>query len=110
LLIVIYGYLYLTIAFSNFSFITALLKKLLLGSETLREIFAKLPVLYVYRTFELNKYTKKGTKSVYLMPGSAYDGWEDSSGCIIAGKASLAHTGTIVHNQSRYFVVTHSIQ
>lgn len=41
------------------------------------------------------------------MTGSADDGREDSTGCIISGETSLAHTGAVVDNQSCYIIVTH---
>jgi len=34
------------------------------------------------------------------MPGSADDGREYSSRSVVSGETGLAHTGTIVHNQS----------
>ena len=46
-------------------------------------------------------------KSSYLMPGSSHDGGEDSPWCVVAGEASFAHAGAIVHNKSGYFVVAH---
>merc|ERR1712227_324519 len=42
-----------------------------------------------------------------LMSGSSNNRGEDSSGSVISGKASFAHTGSIVNNKSSNFVVTH---
>jgi len=39
--------------------------------------------------------------------GATDDGWEDSSGSVIAGEPGLAHTGPIVHHQRSNVVVTH---
>lgn len=41
------------------------------------------------------------------MSGSADDGWEDGSWGIVSGEAGFAHAGTIIHNKSGNFVVTH---
>lgn len=41
------------------------------------------------------------------MTGSADDGREDGTGCVISGETSLAHTGAVVDNQSCYIIVTH---
>lgn len=41
------------------------------------------------------------------MTGSTNDRWENGPGCIIAGKAGLAHTGAVVDNQSGNLVVRH---
>lgn len=41
------------------------------------------------------------------MSGSTHDGGEDSPGGVISGKASFAHTGSIVYNKGSNFVVTH---
>jgi predicted TIM-barrel fold metal-dependent hydrolase len=43
----------------------------------------------------------------HLMPGAAHDGGEDGTGRVIAGEASLAHAGAIVHHQSSNIIVTH---
>ena len=43
-----------------------------------------------------------------LVTRSPHDGGEDCSWCVIAGKASLAHPGTVVNDQSGRSVVTHS--
>ena len=45
---------------------------------------------------------------VYLVTGSSYDGWEDSSWGIVSGETGLAHTGAIVNYKGRYVIVTHS--
>merc|ERR1719288_397381 len=42
-----------------------------------------------------------------LVSWSSNNGGEDSSGSVISGKTSLAHTGAIVNNKSGNFVVTH---
>jgi len=42
-----------------------------------------------------------------LMTGSADDGREDGTGCVISGETGFAHTGAIVDNQSCYIIVTH---
>merc|ERR1719394_1263020 len=42
-----------------------------------------------------------------LMSGSSNNRGEDSSGSVISGKASFAHTRSIVNNKSSNFVVTH---
>jgi len=42
-----------------------------------------------------------------LMTGSADDGWEDGTGCVISGETGFAHTGAIVDYQSCYIIVTH---
>lgn len=41
------------------------------------------------------------------MSGSADNGGEDGSWGVISGEAGLAHAGTIIHNKSGNFVVTH---
>lgn len=41
------------------------------------------------------------------MSGATHDGGEDSSGSVIAGEASLAHSGAIVDHKGGYIVVTH---
>lgn len=41
------------------------------------------------------------------MTRAADDRREDGSRCVIAGETGLAHAGSIVHNQSCNFVVTH---
>jgi len=41
------------------------------------------------------------------MSGSANNGWEDGSWGIVSGETGLAHTGSIIHNKSSNFVVTH---
>ena len=43
----------------------------------------------------------------YLVARASNNGWEDSSGCIIAGKTSLAHSGSIVNDQSSSVFVAH---
>lgn len=43
------------------------------------------------------------------MTGSADDGGEHSSWCIVTSEAGLAHAGAIVYNQGGYFVVTHLV-
>ena len=45
----------------------------------------------------------------YLMSGPSNDGWKDGPWSVVAGKASLAHTGPIVHDQCGNFVVTHDV-
>merc|ERR1712003_94097 len=42
-----------------------------------------------------------------LVSWSSNNGGEDSSGSVISGKTSLAHTGAIVNNKIGNFVVTH---
>merc|ERR1712055_139796 len=42
-----------------------------------------------------------------LVPWATNNGWEDSSGSVITSKASLAHAGAIVDNQSSCVFVTH---
>jgi len=42
-----------------------------------------------------------------LMTGSADDGGEDGTGCVISSETGLAHTGAIVDYQSCYIIVTH---
>ena len=42
-----------------------------------------------------------------LVTGPSNDGGKDSPGSIISGKASLTHSGAIVHNESSNVVVTH---
>ena len=42
-----------------------------------------------------------------LVAGAADDGGEDSSGSVISGESSLAHTGAIVNNKSGNVLVTH---
>merc|ERR1719391_654715 len=44
-----------------------------------------------------------------LVSWSSNNGWEDSSGSVISGESSLAHTGAIVNNQSCNLVVTHYV-
>ena len=41
------------------------------------------------------------------MTGTTDDGGEDGAGGVVAGEASLAHAGAIVHNQGSNLVVTH---
>jgi hypothetical protein len=41
------------------------------------------------------------------MTGTSNDGREDSPGGVITGKASFAHSGTIVHDKSGNILVTH---
>ena len=41
------------------------------------------------------------------MARTADNGGEDGTRSVISGESSLAHTGSIVHNQSRYIIVTH---
>jgi hypothetical protein len=43
----------------------------------------------------------------YLVAGATNDGGEDGTGSIVAGKASLAHAGAVVDNQSGNLIVTH---
>jgi hypothetical protein len=42
-----------------------------------------------------------------LVTGSADDGGEDSTGCVISGESGLAHTGAVVNDQSGGIFVTH---
>merc|ERR1711931_591609 len=42
-----------------------------------------------------------------LVAGTSNDGWEDGPGGVISSKASLAHTGAIVTDQSGNVFVTH---
>lgn len=44
----------------------------------------------------------------YLMTGASDDWWKDGSGGIVPSEASLAHTGSIVDNQSGNLFVAHS--
>ena len=39
-----------------------------------------------------------------LVTGATHDGGEDGAGSIVSGETGLTHTGSIVHNQSCYFV------
>ena len=41
------------------------------------------------------------------MTGTADDGREDGSWCIVTSEAGLAHAGAIVHNKSSHILVTH---
>lgn len=43
------------------------------------------------------------------MTGSADDGREDSTWCVISGETSLAHTRAVVDNQRCYIIVTHLV-
>ena len=66
-----------------------------------------------YRSLEISHikffctFTCIKEKLPYLMPGSAYNGREDSPGSIITGESGFAHTGSIVYNKGSNFVVTH---
>merc|ERR1712073_155581 len=42
-----------------------------------------------------------------LMSRATNNGWEDSSGSVISGEASLAHAGAIVNHQSCHIFITH---
>merc|ERR1711970_1170957 len=42
-----------------------------------------------------------------LVAGTANNGWEDSTGCIISCETSFAHAGAIVNNKSSNVFVTH---
>merc|ERR1712117_976622 len=42
-----------------------------------------------------------------LMSWTSNNGWEDSSGSVISGETSFAHTGSIVNNESSNILVTH---
>merc|ERR1712048_1265021 len=44
-----------------------------------------------------------------LVPGSANDGGEDSSGSVISGKTGLHHSGSVVHDQSSNIIVHGSL-
>lgn len=44
---------------------------------------------------------------VYLMTRASNDGWEDGPGSVVPSEASLAHTGSIVDNQSGNLFVAH---
>jgi hypothetical protein len=44
---------------------------------------------------------------LYLVARTADNGGEDGTRGVISGESSLAHTGSVVHNQSRNIVVTH---
>ena len=44
-----------------------------------------------------------------LMSRATNNGWEDSSGSVISGEASLAHAGAIVDHKSSNLVVTHCV-
>ena len=44
----------------------------------------------------------------YLVPGATDDGREHGTRSIISSEAGLAHTRTIVHNQSLHVTVRHS--
>ena len=39
-----------------------------------------------------------------LVAGATNDRGEHSAGRVVTGKSGLDHTGTIIHNQGRYFV------
>jgi hypothetical protein len=43
----------------------------------------------------------------YHVAGAADDGWEDGARRIIPCESSLAHSGTIVHNEGSNFAVAH---
>lgn len=43
----------------------------------------------------------------YLMARAADDGRKDGARGVVASEAGFAHAGTIVHNESGNFVVTH---
>ncbi len=45
--------------------------------------------------------------TAYLMPGAAHNGWEDSSGGVVTGEASFAHSRAIVDYEGGNVVVTH---
>jgi hypothetical protein len=42
-----------------------------------------------------------------LVTGTANNGGEDSTGCIISGESGFAHTGSIVNDKSLNIIVTH---
>jgi len=42
-----------------------------------------------------------------LVTGTANNGGEDSTGCVISGESSFAHTRSIVYDKSLNFIVTH---
>merc|ERR1712172_72970 len=42
-----------------------------------------------------------------LVTGTTDDGGEDSSGSVISGKSSFAHSGSVVNNESGNIIVTH---
>jgi hypothetical protein len=42
-----------------------------------------------------------------FVAGATNNGGEDSAGSVVTGKASLAHAGTVVNNESLNFVVSH---
>ena len=46
-------------------------------------------------------------RQFYLMSWTAYNGREYSSGSIVSGESSLAHTGSIVYYKSGYVFVAH---
>jgi hypothetical protein len=50
---------------------------------------------------------RKVRRSTDLMTGASDDRWEDCSGGVIPSKTGLAHTRSIVHDQSGNLVVTH---
>lgn len=41
---------------------------------------------------------------LYLVSGASNNGGEHGTGSIISGKASFAHTGSVVHNEGGDFV------
>lgn len=41
------------------------------------------------------------------MARAAYDGGEDGAGSVISGESGLAHTGSVVNDQSGNIIVTH---
>jgi hypothetical protein len=71
-------------------------------------------ILLLIPPFLLPFFLKKNNKKIiirnlnlYLMARTADNGGEDGTRSVISGESSLAHTGSIVHNQSRYIIVTH---
>ena len=54
-------------------------------------------MIYIYLSFKITN----------LMPWSANNWRKHGSWSIVAGKSSLAHTGSIVNDQSCYVLVTH---
>jgi hypothetical protein len=47
----------------------------------------------------------KKCQFAYLMTGTSDDGGEDGTRSVISGESSLAHTGSIVNDQSGNFVL-----
>jgi hypothetical protein len=44
------------------------------------------------------------------MAGTSDDGWEDGAWGVISGKSGLAHTGSVVNNESLNFFLRHYVR